>query len=116
MHIDTNPSWELSNDHPMTRELTADEASLYWSTVENMMEEVAVLCSHEDQNGEIDPEDPEVSEAIENIEDSVVLCDLIEETAIWRLAEGSPSKVKDREHGPSGDRSESTTNAEVCNE
>lgn len=101
MHIDTKPNLELSGDHPIGDELSADESRLYWSTVESMIEAVEVLSAYKDQNEKIDPEDPELSEYIESLQDSILLCELIEDAAISRSIKGSPSKINQRESNPS---------------
>ena len=112
MHIDTKPSLELSSDHPIDRKLTADEAGLYWSAAETMIEAVEVLSAYKKQNEKIDPEDPELAESIESLQDSILLCELIEDAAISRVAEGSSSKTNSRESNSSDPRSEPDGNLE----
>jgi hypothetical protein len=94
MQIDTNLDRELAKNHPITCELTDEEAALYWSSIEIMAEAAEISSTHEARYAHGDFENSDHAEAISEIHDAAVLRDLIEEVAVWRLAEGAPSKVK----------------------
>jgi len=94
MHIDTNLDQELNNDHPIIGELTPNEAAIYWSAVDTMAEGVEIVNEHQNDHGEVNFDSPDFLEANKLFNESTTLLELISEVALWRSAEGSPSKVK----------------------
>jgi len=84
MKIHTNINREWPADHPVFQELNQTEKSIYWSCalrIESAMEEVE---DYIDENGELDPEDPELSQTQELLQGSLALAETMEELAEWR--------------------------------
>jgi hypothetical protein len=84
MQIDTKVDSELPENNPLIRELTAEEAALYWSTAEVLMEAAEIVIEYKKRNGDTDPETPRLSEARDLVRDASELAELIEEVAVWR--------------------------------
>jgi hypothetical protein len=94
MHINTNPDYEFPDDHPYGRHLNDEERALYSSVVEAMIKGTVEMVDYQERYGHIDPDDPELSDAIELIQDSILLCEMVEELAVWRLSEADWEEKK----------------------
>lgn len=83
MEINTNTQ-EVPFDCRITRELSEEEAALFWSTMKSVMDSAEIIKSYQEENAEINFESPIVSEAQDQVQDAMVLVQLFEEIADWR--------------------------------
>jgi hypothetical protein len=94
MHINTNPNYELPDNHPYGRHLNDEERALYSSVTEAMIDGTVEILDYQKRHGNIDPDDPELSDARELTQNSAILCEMIEELAVWRLSEADWEEKK----------------------
>ncbi len=94
MHIDTNLDRELNDDHPIIGELTTNEAAIFWSAVDTVVEAADIAAEHHDHNGDVDLDSPKLLEANILFEESITLLELLREVALWRSTEDLPPKIK----------------------
>lgn len=84
MEIYTHIDREWPSDHPVLGELDRTEKSIYWSAVREGQYAVQKVEEYVDENGEVDPEDPELDQAQELLQDSLALAEMMDELAKWR--------------------------------
>lgn len=84
MEIYTDIDREWPSDHPVLRELEQTEKSIYWSCGLRIASAMDEITEYLDENGELDPEDPELSQTKELLQGSLALAETLEELAEWR--------------------------------
>jgi hypothetical protein len=86
MEIDTDPEFELPDDHYVAQELTDRERVLYCSVAEQLEEGIETLAQHRGDK-ELSLNTTELSEIADSVENASLLCALITEVAVWRKRE-----------------------------